>query len=151
METIIARNKEAKNTTSNLILLDEKNQIKNREEFLSTYGIDRVIKRVFDEDMCFAFLKNKYDDFTNGITNDYFLTITKLDAEYGAAITKDSSHIYLVHLEPQLYVGDAPLTEWYYFNSKRYVGDTWWSSDDEINKDIVELPLISFFKKYKGF
>jgi hypothetical protein len=151
METVIVRNKEITGIESNLILLNGNNQFKTREELIDRYGIDEIMKKVFREDVSFEFLKEKYDEFKNGTINGYFFTVTKLDSEYGVMVTKDTSHIYLVHLEPLVFIGNNPLVYWYYFNSKKYIGDAWWSNDEEIAKDVEEIPLISFLRKYKGF
>ena len=36
-------------------------------------------------------------------------------------------------------------------DSKRYIGDAWWTNDDEILNDIKKLLILDFIDKYKGY
>ena len=43
------------------------------------------------------------------------------------------------------------IVPWYYQYGQRYIGDSWWSTREEILSDICSLSIIEFLKKYKGF
>ena len=61
------------------------------------------------------------------------------------------ANIYLFHLpgqENSLFLNVVP---WSYADAKKYLGDTWWESDDEILQSIQTLSVIDFLKRYKGF
>lgn len=62
-----------------------------------------------------------------------------------------TGNIYLYHiaaLEEEIY---SQIVPWYYVDSKKYIGDTWWEEDEKIIEDLKELSLIEFYKLYKGY
>lgn len=152
LKKIIVRNKSVFSLSAKFIFFNNDRKFNSSEEFISLYGMDKILTEVFCEDENFDLLNKKYNEcIVNREDNDYFSIVTLIDDEYGIRISKNSSHIYLMHLEPRININNIPILGWYYYNNKKYVGDAWWSTDDEIVKDISNMSMVSFFKKYKGF
>jgi len=151
MEKVVVRNKLVTSLLSNFIFFNNDKTFNSREEFLNFYGADKVMRAIFKEEETFAFLRKKYNEYVKSGDNDYFFEVTLIDDEYGIFISKKSSHIYLVHLEPILKINNEKILNWNYCNNKKYIGDTWWSNNEEVINDISRMTMVDFYKKYKGF
>ena len=150
MKKIIVRNTPSTDLASKLILFDDKHW-NTKDEFISFYGLDKVLRDIFGEKDGFNILNKKYNECLKaGSNNDDFFYALLIDKEYGIMIS-EKSHIYLLHLEPHININGSPILDWNYYNDKKYIGDAWWSNDKEIVDDISKLTMIEFFKKYKGF
>lgn len=79
--------------------------------------------------------------------NGEFVKAYKINESF--AVTLDAN-IYLFHLFPkgEVYTDIVP---WYYADSKKYLGDTWWETDAEILQNLNELSVIEFLSRYKGY
>ena len=80
--------------------------------------------------------------------NDCFSFFYRLDDSFALELSRN---IFLYHLIPkdgELYASIVP---WFYADSKKYMGDTWWEQDDEIIDSIKNLSIVEFFKRYKGY
>ena len=79
--------------------------------------------------------------------NGEFVKAYKINESF--AVTLDAN-IYLFHLFPkgEVYTDIVP---WYYADSKKYLGDTWWETDSEILQNLNELSVIEFLSRYKGY
>lgn len=79
--------------------------------------------------------------------NGEFVKAYKINESF--AVTLDAN-IYLFHLFPkgEVYTDIVP---WYYADSKKYLGDTWWETDAEILQNLSELSVIEFLSRYKGY
>ena len=62
-----------------------------------------------------------------------------------------NEHIYLYHYDLDISNQQKSLFPWEYMDSKRYIGDAWWTNDDEILNDIKKLLILDFMDKYKGY
>lgn len=82
----------------------------------------------------------------NGKSNDKFVFAYKIDKEFGLFL---DGNIYLFHLLNENLLSD--ILPWYYADAQKYLGDTWWESDNEILESIQNLPVVEFLKRYKGF
>ena len=61
-------------------------------------------------------------------------------------------HIFIyIHLMIKSRKPKKNILPWIYPESKRYLGDTWWSEDEEILNDLKKLSIIEFLDKYKGY
>ena len=79
--------------------------------------------------------------------SELFEVAYQIDEEYAVSI---GQHIYLHKLDKKANVYGT-IVPWYYQYGQRYIGDSWWSTREEILSDICSLSIIEFLKKYKGF
>lgn len=70
-----------------------------------------------------------------------------LTPKYGVVL---DSHIYIYKISDITMNNPSLDIPWYYAESKKYMGDTWWSDDLEILSDLKSLNVIDFIEKYKG-
>lgn len=63
---------------------------------------------------------------------------------------KITEHIYLYHIT-RANIAGGEIVPWECADSKLYVADTWWESDDNVLSDINNLSYIEFLTKYKGY
>lgn len=152
MKKIIIRNEPIPHLMSNFIFFNGDKKFASKKEFFDYYGIDKILKEVFNEDEKFSILVEKYNEcVATELNNNYFFIAYLIDADYGLTISNNSSHIYLIRLEPCINLGNKSIFDWHYYSNKKYIGDAWWSNDEEIIEDICKMSMISFLKKYKGF
>lgn len=127
---------------------------KTTKDFLEKYSFKKVMMKLFCEKLLNDNLENSdlYKDFMlsskNKKDNKSFIVAYKIDNEFAVHLT---SNIYLYHIIEKKDNIYTKLVPWYYADSKKYIGDTWWEKDEEILHSIERLPVIEFFKKYKGY
>ena len=155
-QKIIIRNKSIRpeEIRSRFILLNEGNEFSNISDLLSHYDITYIMKDILLENdfeshsLESSDLYKKYLEVkkTNK-SNDYFSIIYRVYNDIGIKLEK---HMYLYKLLDDLQVKGNDLLPWYYASEKKYLADVWWESDEEIIKDLYELPFIEFIIKYKA-
>lgn len=123
---------------------------KEDKEIIKELGLDRILKEIFNEKSKYEILEKSYHELLESEKkeNDDFVAAYQIDNEFGLFL---DVNIYLFHLpvqEGRLFPGVVP---WAYADAKKYLGDTWWESDDEILQSIQTLSVIDFLKRYKGF
>ena len=156
MEKIIVREKilNLGQANSAYINLCNKNEYDTVEKFLKDYNVKTALSQIFGEEInCEPIEASKlfqtYLSVKNTQTeNADFNICYSLDDEFAVHI---SQHIYLYHLVPKHGEIYTQLTPWFYADSKKYLGDTWWEEDEQVIDDLKKLPLISFYKKYKCY
>ena len=109
-----------------------------------------ILKNIFSEaDASYSELKSSYNDMITCQcrANKYFEYCYRINDEFGLFL---DANIYLYHLpkDNKLYSNIIP---WYYADAKKYLGDTWWESDEEILNNIEKFSVIDFLKRYKGY
>lgn len=93
-------------------------------------------------------LNNAYKEIVSKqINNEYFEIVYEIDELYALKITEDG-HIYLCKRDSS---NVSKLISWEYIVGKMFLGNAWWSSDEEIYQDIKTISLVEFLHKYKGF
>lgn len=153
---IIVRNKKttkaAISTKFNLMVANI--HLSSHKEFLCHYGVKIIMNELlgenFEEDTIeSSFLYKKYLETKNkGEDNDYFHIMYKLRDDMAVKLNE---HIHIYHLVSGLNVAGKNIVPWYYYDSKKYIADTWWESDEAILKDFFNISLFDFMVKYKGY
>jgi len=80
--------------------------------------------------------------------NNLFKCLYRIDEEFAVHL---SENIYLYHLIPKNGEVYSSVIPWFYADSKKYYGDTWWESDDEIIDSLYNLSVLEFLKRYKAY
>ncbi len=149
MEKIIVRKKIVIGANSRFAMSVANIEFHTLNEYLMHYGKDYILSELFMEDKeIIGIIQEQYLEQLTTEKSDLFSLMYKLNDDFALLITE---HIYLYHLEKQFNIGGESLTDWYYVNSEKYIGDAWWFDDDEILNDIGNLSITNFIKKYKGY
>lgn len=129
--------------------LFSKGKCKNLKEYVKKQGINNVLNIIFDEQkLNIVRLKEEYDRFVSGENSEIYAWMYKVNSEFGVVI---DSHIYLYHFNPDFNKQTREILGWEYAESRRFLGDTWWFSDEEILKDLQEMSVVNFIHKYRGY
>ncbi|VBB05624.1 Hypothetical protein LUCI_0834 [Lucifera butyrica] len=155
-EKIIVRNKIYRkgDLVSKLILLTVDYNFSSDSDFKKHYGMDTIMKELFDEeveksDFESTQIYQKYLEVKKtGEDNEFFQVMYKIKDDLGIKI---SEHIYLHHIATGLAIKENRIVPWECVDSKLYIADTWWESDDNIIDDMRNLSIIEFLSKYKGY
>lgn len=151
MEKIIIRKNVLSLGSLSMALVNLTNKkYRSIKKLIEDFGYNRLLKEFFNENIeTFESLSKSYNELLkeDKMENENFFVAFKIDEEFGLCL---SSNIYLYHI-PLVDELINKLTPWYYADSKKYLGDTWWESDDEILQSIQKLPVVDFLKKYKGY
>lgn len=109
---------------------------------------NELLKNIFSEEHTYEELNNSYRNLLRDKikSNDKFVVAYKIDEEFALFL---DANIYLLHFFKEEVLSDV--IPWCYADAKKYLGDTWWESDDEILRNIQKLSTIEFLRKYKGF
>ncbi len=130
-------------------IIQEDDECQNLKELEVKLGKEYILKKIFDEkEMSYKNLLELYEQFTQGQENSLFAWMYILTDDFGIVINE---HIYLYHYDLDISNQQKSLFPWEYMDSKRYIGDTWWTNDDEILNDIKALSILDFMDKYKGY
>ncbi|MCT4688502.1 hypothetical protein [Vallitalea sp.] len=156
MEKIIIRKKVISkgHVSSNFIRLTADYDFKSIDEFIEKYSLKKIMNDLFEEDISLESLNHtilyeKYNQILlDGKENEYFEVMYKLDEEFGVSLT---ANIYMYHLVPSIKIKNQEFVPWSYVDSKIYAGDTWWEEDEDILKDIKNISILEFIKKYKAY
>ena len=155
-EKIIVRNKTYRigELVSKLILLTADYDFCSDYDFKNHYGMVVIMKELFDEDVELTdfestLIYQKYLDITNtGKDNEFFEIMYRVKPDLGVKL---SEHIYLHHISNKLEIKGKKILPWECIDSKIYIADTWWESDEDIIDDMNKLSIIEFLSKYKGY
>ena len=119
----------------------------NIEKIIDRIGKEKFLKHIFKEVESYCFLLQEYKEFINGKESEYFSWIYPITPKYGVIL---DSHIYIYKINDVTKSTPSLSIPWCYVESKKYLGDKWWSDDMEILSDLKTLNVIDFLEKYKG-
>ena len=156
VEKIIYRDKLYKPSqiAMNLGLLKEKKQFQLIDEFIDYYGIMRIMKDIYDEDINQNNLENSllYNSYLEVCSsqkdNSLFKVAYKIKKDMALRITE---HIEICRISNDSFFEDKRVVPWYTIESNIYVADSWWETDEDIIKDFRELSYMDFLVKYKMY
>lgn len=153
---IIVRNKVYRGgeLNCNLATLKAEGNFSTVDDFKKYHGLAKIMKELFNEEIGYTakfedttIYKNYLEAFTTKQDNEFFQVMYKVGEELALKITE---HIYLYHITRTNFAG-GEIVPWECVDSKLYVADTWWESDDNVLFDINNLSYIEFLTKYKGY
>ena len=79
-------------------------------------------------------------------TGENFIRCYKIAPDFAVHI---DANIYLYHIsQEQEYLNFVP---WLYADGKKYIGDPWWETDEEILENIKKMNIVDFLRAYKGY
>lgn len=156
MEKIIIREKILELGQANSSYINMCGDIKydSVEDFLQDYNYKISLNKIFGEEIDCEQLEQSslYHSYLSTVKNqkddNFFKILYKLDEEFAVHL---AGNIYLYHLIPKNGEVYTSLTPWFYADSKKYLGDTWWEEDLEIINDLKKLSVVDFYKKYKSY
>ena len=156
VEKIIYRDKLYKPSqiAMNLALLKEKKKFQLIDEFIDYYGIMRIMKDIYDEDINQNNLENSllYNSYievcSSGKDSSLFKVAYKIKKDMALRITE---HIEICRISNDSFFEDKRVVPWYSIESNIYVADSWWETDEDIIKDFRELSYMDFLVKYKMY
>lgn len=156
METIIVREKILERGQANSSYINLCNDIEydSVEKFLEKYSYKISLSKILGEEINSEQLEDSmlYCSYLSVLEtkkdNNDFKILFKLDDEFAVNI---SQKIYIYHIIPKNGETYTSLTPWFYADSKKYLGDTWWEKDEQIIYDLKNLSIIEFYKKYKSY
>ena len=146
MEKIVIRTKIVSGISSAIIRESEEEE--EICDLINRMGERELLKKIFDEEVLYDVLLKEYEKFRKGIESPFFSWMYVVYPKYGVVLDE---HIYLYHYNPQIYNLCQTHIPWGYMESKKYLGDTWWTEDKEILRDLQILSTIEFLDKYKGY
>ena len=138
MEKVIIRSKKSAHPSSNYVNRHYKKE--------ATKNIDALLAIVYDDNESYEKLINEYNNIINGGNSSLFLCAYLLKNGYAVVL---DSHITLYKLCMRSEEDEGKIL-WSYYSSSKYLGDTWWFSDNEILMDLSSLSIVDFLLKYKG-
>ena len=121
--------------------------------FRKKFGDYFIMKELFNGDiecpnLSDSLLYKKYQEVLDTEKdNDTFCKMYKIKDDLAVSI---DAHIILHHIT-NLKIGDDRILPWECIDSKIYIADTWWETDEDILKDLNSLSLVDFLAKYKGY
>ncbi len=124
-------------------------EYKSLHEFLTDYDNDDIMKKLYNEEVSNTGLYKLYNlAIESGEDNKLFKIMYQIHDEFAVHLTEN---IYLYHIATRREKIYSQIVPWYYVDSKKYIGDTWWEEDSEIIENLNKLSLIEFYKRYKGY
>ena len=156
MEKIIVRDKilERGHANSAYINLCNDKEYNTTIDFLQDYNYKILLNKIYGEEIDCEYLESSklYYSYLSILEtqkdNEYFKVLFRLDDEFAVHL---SGNIHLYHFIPKNGEVYTSLIPWFYADSKKYLGDTWWEKDFEIINDLKTLSIVDFYKKYKGY
>lgn len=153
---IIVRNKVFRKgeLVSKLISLTSEYDFDSLMEFRKHFGDTYIMKELFDESIdqdTFedSMLYKKYKEILeNGKDNEMFSMMYRLKNDVVVSL---SEHIYLHHVSKDLLINEEKILPWECVDSKIYIADTWWETDEDILNDLKNMAFIEFMSKYKAY
>ena len=139
MEKVIVRSRISAHPSSNYINKHYENELQK--------NVNTLLAVVYEDDESYEKLIKEYNNTLNGESSTYFFCSYLL--ENGYAVVLDS-HITIYKLCTPSKEKDENKILWRYYSNSKYLGDTWWFSDDEIIRDLSTLSIVEFLKKYRG-
>ena len=154
MEKIIVRGKRILGgyTTGASTIFFEGERYPTTESILEKYDFNELMGTIFLEELTGKLedssLYKAYEQAAKtGEDNDYFKIMYQCDEEFAVHLS-DQINVYHLLEKDEAYLHLIP---WYYADSVRYMGDTWWEEDPEIIDNIKKLTLIEFMKVYRAY
>lgn len=155
-EKIILRDKLYKSSEIfiNIEKLKEKKQYKSLQEYIQYYGIKKMIKDIYDEDIIeekleSSLIYNSYFEALNSEKdNNLFKVAYKIRDDIAITITE---HIHVCRIAEDFFYDNERIIPWYCIESYIYIADSWWEDDKDIIKDFSTLSYIDFLVKYKMY
>jgi len=156
MKKIVVRDKilERGQANSSYIYLCNDTDYSSLEYFLRDYNYKLALEKIFGEEINSELLEDSslYELYKLALEsqqdNDYFKILYKISDEFAVHLTEN---IYLYHLIPKKGEIYSSITPWFYADSKKYFGDTWWENDSVIINDLINHSVVEFLEKYKGY
>ena len=156
MKKIIVRNKILSHgrVSSSYINLCDGMHYSSSEKFIMKHGFKNIMKALYGEEFESDLMENAtlYQSYCAAVDsqkdNDYFLCLYQIDEDFAVHLT---GNIYLYHLIPHKEEVYTSIVPWFYADSKKYIGDTWWESDIEIINNLKSISIVEFLKRYKGY
>ena len=137
-----------------LISLTDGERIMSSDQLVRHIGLTQIMKSVYCESFEFQSIEDSdlFASYSRAASelrdNDDFKIMYAVEENFAVHLDKN---IYLYHLVPNDKALLPPLFPWFYADSKKFIGDTWWETDEEILKNIKMLTVIDFLKLYKGY
>lgn len=156
MKKIIVREKIIPNGYIDSAFIDIWNgkEYNTLNDLLLDYDINDLMMKVYCEEIMDSSLKETelYKSYKvaydSGKDNELFKNMYQVDDEFAVHIT---NNIYIYHIATRKDKIYSSIVPWYYVDSKKYIGDTWWEKDEDIIESLKNLSIIEFLKKYKGY
>lgn len=143
----VIRTKVVDGILSEIIYESEGNE--TLKDLILRIGKEQALIKIYKEEhVTYDFLFQEYSRFRMGEKSRYFAWMYVMNPQFGVVL---DAHIYLYHFDSQIYDMQREFFPWIYTDSKKFLGDTWWSEDEEILADIGKLTIIDFLDKYKGY
>ena len=139
---------------SELIRLCGTKKYKDYEALEKDYSFSYIINVLFSEnvdssDFLSSNLHKEYLECKNNNEDTSgFLQTYPISDDFCLHISNNIYLYHLVKLDNKLYPNFIP---WFYADSKKYIGDSWWETDEEIIGKLQSLTLIDFLRHYKGY
>ena len=147
MEKVVIRTETVRAISSAII--QESQGEESFEDLIKRLGKDQVLKRIYKEkELSYPNLVDEYNEFVKGKKSTVFVWMYVVDSKFGVTIDE---HIYLHRYYYPVLENQKKIFPWIYTEKKMYIGDPWWSEDEEILADIRNLNICDFFEKYKGY
>ena len=105
------------------------------------------LKIVYTDPEPYELLKKTYEEHTREKKSALFCTAYLLGKDLAVVIDQ---HITFCTLCERTENPNEKRIPWRYICNSRYMGDTWWFTDEEIISDLMELNSMDFLLKYKG-
>ena len=144
LEKIVVRKKIVPNVF--LRIVHESKETEEICDVIGRLGRDGMLTSIFEEEKPESIFK-EYEAFLKEGESPYFSWMYVVCPDYGVVL---DSHITLYRYDQRPYNDYRNDVPWVYPDRERYLGDTWWSDDEEILEDSQNLSVVEFFKKYKG-
>ena len=128
------------NVSSAYIQLCDNEIYESQENLLLHFDTDTLLHTLYREPHEYSVkaLEENYKEVKRSKENsELFEVAYQIDEEYAVSIGQHNVY--------------GTIVPWYYQYGQRYIGDSWWSTREEILSDICSLSIIEFLKKYKGF
>lgn len=138
------------NVTSAYLHLCGWDAITSTGELTARFGREMLLRQLFREppELSWEELAADYQEAEAGREGrGLFLPAFRADEEHAVSLDRHITLHRLVKREPPY--GD--FVPWYDQYGRRCPGDAGWFSPEEILADLLGLPSIAFWKKYRGF
>jgi hypothetical protein len=153
---IIVRNKVFRKgeLASKFVILTSEYGFDSLMDFRKHFGDTYIMKELFDESIEQGRLEDsmiykKYEEILeSGKDNEMFSIMYKLKNDLAVSL---SEHIYLHHIAKDLLINKEKILPWECVDSKIYIADTWWETDEDILNDLKSMSFIEFMSKYKAY
>lgn len=139
---------------SAFIDLQKDNTYSSTTKLIQDFGWEKVMLSLFNENLDASSLKDSslFKSYkmmlkSDKLENDEFIKAYQFNDSYAVFL---DANIYLFHLFPkgEIFTDIVP---WYYADAKKFIGDTWWESDEEILQNLKHMPIVDFLDRYKGY